>query len=148
MGNSNHAGFRRPPTAGATRAVDVTADATTTGFTLVEVMMAIVILLFGLVSLAQSSILMVNQVNVSDVRTERVVARYAAVEQLRAIPFNNVTGGTTTVGDFTMNWRVAGTTTNSRLIEMVTTGPGTQAGAGLHVTTGVVDTVTFRIVRP
>lgn len=142
-------GIHGPDGARPLEATTPPLDPASAGFSLVEVMIALVILVFGLVSLAQASVLMVNQVNVSDVRTERVVARYTAVEQLRALPFNNVTGGTTTVGDFTMRWRVAGTTDNSRLIELVTSGPGTRAGTTPPVvTTGVVDTISFRIIRP
>jgi len=146
---NEHIGIHGPAGTRPLEARTPPLDPTSAGFSLVEVMIALVILVFGLVSLAQASVLMVNQVNVSDVRTERVVARYTAVEQLRALPFNNVTGGTTTVGDFSMSWRVTGSTPNSRLIEMVTSGPGTRAGTNPPVvTTGVVDTISFRIIRP
>lgn len=121
------------------------------GFTLIEVMISLVILISGLVALAQGSIQMVNQVNVSDVRSERVVARQAATEWLKAMHFDSlgVAASTATVGDFTMNWTVTGTTTNSRVLEVVTTGPGLSPGSSPpQVSPTVVDTIEVRIVRP
>jgi len=119
------------------------------GFTLVEMMIAVVILVMGLVAVAQGSVLMINQVNVSDVRTERIVARQTAIERLRAMPFVSVAASNLTVGDFTMTWTVQSTATNSRLLQVITSGPGTQAGTSPpQVVATVVDTVQVRIVRP
>lgn len=121
------------------------------GFTLVEVMISLVILVGGLVALAQGSVQMVNQVNVSDVRMGRIVARQSATEQLKAMPFDSlaVTTPTATVGDFTMTWAITGTTVNSRVLEVVTSGPGLDAGSTPpQVSATVVDTVEIRIVRP
>ena len=127
----------------------VTGDAR--GFTLVEVMISLVILVGGLVALAQGSIQMVNQVNVSDVRMERIVARQAATERLKAMPFDSlaVATPTATVGDFTMTWAITGTTTNSRVLNVITSGPGLSVGSSPpQVSSTVVDTVEIRIVRP
>jgi len=127
----------------------VTGDAR--GFTLVEVMISLVILVGGLVALAQGSIQMVNQVNVSDVRMERIVARQAATERLKAMPFDSlaVATPTATVGDFTMTWAITGTTTHSRVLNVITSGPGLSAGSSPpQVSSTVVDTVEIRIVRP
>ena len=141
--------MRNVPTDPTRTAAGVDTDHPSAGFSLAEVMIALVILVFGLVALAQGSVLMVNQVNASDVRTERVIARTTAIEQLRAIPFDSVDTDNMTVGEFTVAWRIASATTNSRLMQMVTTGPGIRRGSGTTQVAGnVADTVSFRILRP
>ena len=123
----------------------------TSGTTLVEVMIAVVVLVIGLVGLAQSSVHMVNQVNVSDVRTERVVARQAVIEQLKAMPFDSlVTEGadSASVGGFMVSWSITGVTVNSRLVQVIARGPGIEEGTVPLVTSNAVDTVAVRVVRP
>ena len=119
------------------------------GFSLVEVMIALIILVFGLVSLAQGSVLMVNQINVSDTRTERIAARNTAVERLRAMPFDSVKAGSLTVGEYSMRWTIPSTTAHTRLVQLLTAGPGTARGTrSTQVMANVVDTVSFRVIRP
>ena len=68
------------------------------GFTLVEVIIAITILAFGLLGMAGTTALVVRQVTLADVATERSAALQTTIESLRALPFDSLAAGSDSVG--------------------------------------------------
>ena len=104
------------------------------GFTIVEVIIAIVILSVGMLALAMTSIFATTTVRIADLKTERSLAVQQAVEQLRAGPFTSVTTNAfsngTTAGAYRVWWRVTPINGNLRRVDVFTRGPGYISGQG------------------
>lgn len=119
------------------------------GFTMVEVIIAILILAIGILGLAGTTALSVRQVNMSNVATERSVALQTTVERIRAMEFDSVSTGTHSVGGYDVSWKAlpAGST---KLVQIVWTGPGLKSVAGglPILASEVADTFTYRLIRP
>jgi prepilin-type N-terminal cleavage/methylation domain-containing protein len=79
------------------------------GFTVVEVILAMVVLAVGLLGTAGTTLLLVSQTTLADVRTERAVALQGTIEGLRSIPFDSVSSGTDSIGAFEISWTVSST---------------------------------------
>ena len=104
------------------------------GFTIVEVMIAIVILAVGMLALATTSIFATTQVKVADLKTEQSLAVQQYIEMLRAMPFDSIRtrneANSITAESFEVWWTV---TPNSRYLKTVTLftkGPGYRSGQG------------------
>lgn len=104
------------------------------GFTIVEVMIAIVILAVGMLALATTSIFATTQVKVADLKTEQSLAVQEYIEMLRAMPFDSIRTRTEanaiTSESYQVWWTV---TTDSRYLKTVTLftkGPGYRSGQG------------------
>lgn len=119
------------------------------GFTLVEVLVALVVLTVGVLALAGATAVAVRQVILADVTTERAAALQSVIEGLRARPYDSVTAGFDTVGTFRATWTVS-STQRSKVISIVTLGPGLASGAGTmpRLADQVRDTFVYRIARP
>ena len=120
------------------------------GFTMVEVIIAIIILAVGLLGMAGTTALVVRQISLAEVSTERSVALQTTLERLRALPFDSVVSGTDSVGIFSVQWLVTVPSNQWRVVEVVTTGPGMARGSGGFpmLSRSVPDTFTYRIIRP
>lgn len=117
------------------------------GFTIVEVIIAVVILAVGLLGMAGTTILVVQQTALSDMATDRSAALQTTIERLQALPYDNVVTGEDSVGAYAVAWRV-GTGNRWKPVEIVTTGPGSGPGEGFPVLSGSVsDTFSYRIIR-
>lgn len=119
------------------------------GFTMVEVIFAIMILAFGLMGMAGTTVLVVRQVTMADLATERSAALQSTVERLQALPFEQLADGSDSVGIFGVTWSVTSPTGQWASVEVVTTGPGMATSDGgfpmlLH---NVPDTFIHRILR-
>jgi prepilin-type N-terminal cleavage/methylation domain-containing protein len=129
-----------------TGAVD---DARRDGFTMVEVIIAIIILAIGLMGMAGTTALVVRQITLADVATERSAAVQTTLERLRALPFDSVSSGSDSVGIFAVSWTSSSFQNQWKVLEVVTLGPGmTTSGGFPTVTASVADTFTYRIIRP
>jgi prepilin-type N-terminal cleavage/methylation domain-containing protein len=119
------------------------------GFTLIEVVVAMVVLTFGVLGLAGSTMYLVNQVSVADLATERVAVVQSVVESLRAQPFDTVSSGIDSVGVFSVEWRSWVEGPRSKGIEIVSTGPGlVTTSDGPRILSAVADTFYYQVVRP
>jgi len=120
------------------------------GFTLVEVIVAIIILTFGLLGMAGTTALVVRQITLADVSTERAVALQTTLERLQALPFDSVASSSDSVGIFGVRWTVVTPTDQWKEVTVVTTGPGSGRGSGGFpmISSSVPDTFTYRIIRP
>ena len=120
------------------------------GFTIVELVIAVIILSVGVLGLAATTALVVRQVTLADVNTERAAAQQEVMERLRATSTNSITTGSTTVGAFTVSWAVTdSSSTYGRTIRVITTGPGLSKAAGITPTlaSNVADTLNFVKLR-
>ena len=119
------------------------------GFTLVEVIVALVILAVGVLGLAGTTALVIRQVTLADVATERAAALQSVVEEFRATPYTQLASGSQSVGIFSVNW-TATSVGSSTMMEIVTLGPGLKTGTGTmpYMAGSVTDTFSYRIIRP
>jgi Tfp pilus assembly protein PilV len=115
------------------------------GFTIVELVIAVIILSFGVLGLAGTTALVVRQVTLADVNTERAAAQQEVIEQLRATSTSQITSGSTTVGSFTVSWAVTDSTVYGRTVRVITLGPGLSKATGITPTlaNNVADTFNF-----
>jgi Tfp pilus assembly protein PilV len=118
------------------------------GFTIVEIVVAIMILTFGVLGLAGTTALMVRQVTLAQMATERAAALQSVLEQLRSTDWESVADGSTTVGHVDVTWWIDGDFTQSRVMKVVTVGPGVSTASGIPVLRpDVADTFTYRLLR-
>jgi prepilin-type N-terminal cleavage/methylation domain-containing protein len=120
------------------------------GLTLIEVVVAMLVLTIGLLGLAAGTGFILRSAETARIDTQRATAVQTAVESLRAVPFDDVTNDTRTVGDYTIAWTQTEAGQNWRRFEIVVTGPGRAPGGGAMqaLSMNVVDTITYRLVRP
>ena len=117
------------------------------GFTVVEVIIAIVILAVGLLGFAGTTMLVVQQTTLAEVATDRSAALQSAIERLRALPFDSVVAGRDSIGIYDLVWAVTGGN-RWKEVEIVTTGPGLSSNGGFPaLTQSLPDTLTYRIIR-
>jgi len=116
---------------------------------MVEVIFAIMILAVGLMGMAGTTAMVVRQVTLADLATERSAALQTALEQLQATPFDKLANGSDSVGIFRVDWTVTTPSSQWAQVQVVTTGPGMApvAGSGLVMTPNVPDTFTYRLLR-
>lgn len=125
-------------------------DSSRGGFTMVEVIIAIIILALGVLGMAGTTMLVVRQVTLARVMTERSVAVQAVVERVQATNYDDVGTGSDSLGVFRMSWTTTPETSQSKLVTIITIGPGVKTAAGGAfpvLTAGVVDTFDYRIIR-
>lgn len=118
------------------------------GFSLVEVIVAFMILAVGVLGLAGTTAIVVRQVTASDLATKRAAALMTTIEQLRGMPYNSVQSGSDSVGVFQVAW-TSTTQTRSKLIRVVTVGPGMKPGGDGNfpmMSSQVADTFEYRIL--
>lgn len=105
------------------------------GFSLVEVVIAMVVLTVGVLAMAATTGQIFTQLQNATRRTERAVAVQQAVEQIRAMNFSDVRDSAMTVGDYRVQWVVQPRGARFKEVELHSIGPGYVTG------TGWVDTV-------
>lgn len=119
------------------------------GFSLVEIIAAIMILSAGLLAMAASMTFVSAQLRSSAFDTQRNLARQQVIEQLRGTVFSDVTTNSTgvTVGRYTVTWAVTSNAAGAlRTVQVFTSGPAYRSGTGAR--TVVQDTAMFQIVNP
>ena len=120
-----------------------------TGFSLLEVIIAITILSIGLLGMGTTMLYGVRSVTIADLASERAAARQAGIEGLRAMPYDSLAIGQDSVGIFALTWSPLVTTSASTLMRVITVGPGSVAGPeGLSLSGQVADTFDFLVLRP
>ena len=119
------------------------------GFTMVEVIFAIMILAFGLMGMAGTTALVVRQVTMADLATERSAALQTTIERLQAEPFSQLTDGSDSVGIYEVTWTVTQPTGLWAAVEIVTAGPGLASPDGGFpiLMPNIPDTFNHRFLR-
>ena len=120
------------------------------GFSLVEVVVAILVLSFGLLAMAASTGYVATQLRSTTWDTQRNLARQQVIEQLRATVFANVTTNTTgqAIGPYTVRWNVTNVSAAQRRVQLITTGPAYRQSSSRRTMSTVVDTATITIASP
>lgn len=118
------------------------------GFSLVEVVVAIMVLSFGLLAMAASTGYVASQLRSSSFDTQRNLARQQVIEQLRSTIFANLASNTTgqVVGRYTVRWNITNVNTSQRSVQIITVGPAYRARQGARTT--VTDTASILILSP
>ena len=120
------------------------------GFSVVEVVVALIVLTVGVLGLAATTVYVVQQTTLAEVATERAAAVQTVVEQLRARPYAALADSSGTYGPYDVKWTVT-PGARSKLVTIVSVGPGLQSGDGQGMPSlqgAVADTFSYRILRP
>jgi prepilin-type N-terminal cleavage/methylation domain-containing protein len=119
------------------------------GFSLLELVVAMIVLTVGLLGLAAVTGWVIRNVETARVETARAAALQSAVEGMRAMPFESYADGSTTVGDYTVSWSELGSDGQSRVVNLVLQGPGQVPGSGgfPQIRPDVSDTLRYRVIR-
>ena len=122
------------------------------GFSLVELVMAVVVLAFGVVGLATTTLFITRQLTLAEVTTERVTAVQSVMERMRATPFDSISEGADTIGPLVVSWTATVNTAMVKAIRIVAVGPGQAPISATQSTpmlsSSVADTVFYRVLRP
>jgi prepilin-type N-terminal cleavage/methylation domain-containing protein len=121
------------------------------GFSLVELVIAVVILSFGVLGMAGTTALIVRQVTMADVNTKRAAERQLIVERLRAANTNSITTGSVVNGLYTSTWAVSDSNSTSRTVRLILNGPGVRRDTAAHypmLGAAVIDTFFLTLLRP
>ena len=110
---------------------------------MVELLVALVILTVGILALGLLSGQFNRQTTISDIAIERSASLQAAVEELRATPFEDVADGTVTIDDYDVSWTILTDAANYKEVQIVTLGPGMSDG---RLLSSVPDTFVYRIL--
>ncbi len=131
--------------------LDSSAPARTdSGFSLVELIMAVLVLALGVVGLAGTTVNIMRQLTLAETTTARAAALQTVVERMRALPFDSLADGADAIGRFSVSWTVVASTSQTTSLQIVTVGPGlTSASGGAPIlSSSVADTFTYRALRP
>jgi prepilin-type N-terminal cleavage/methylation domain-containing protein len=121
------------------------------GFSLIEVIVALVILTVGVLAMGASTGYVMTQVRAAELRTDRMTAIHQVTERLRAVPWDNLEtacgGQSFAAAGFTVSCTVSTPpgANNLKRVQLVSIGPGFSAGRREQ---SVADTMTIGIARP
>ncbi len=119
------------------------------GFSLVELSVAIVIFAVGTLGLAGMTAGLQRQAVVAGLQSERNAVVISVVEEVRAMHFDSLKSGSLSSGRFGSNWRVTPTGSNTKNVQIVTTGPALVMGSsGAYMAPLHPDTLDYLVVRP
>jgi prepilin-type N-terminal cleavage/methylation domain-containing protein len=118
------------------------------GFTIIEVIIAMIILTIGVLGLAGTTAFIVRQINLSDLMTERSVAFQTIVDRVQSLPYDNVVSGSDSVGIYAVTWSVVNNGGQNKIVTIETLGPGISSASGTpYNDPQVADTFTFKVLR-
>ena len=122
------------------------------GFSLVELIMAVIVLAFGVVGLATTTLFITRQLTLAEVTTARASAIQSVMEGIRATPYDSLDAGGETIGPLTVTWTATTATAQTKVVQLVAVGPGLAAGSASGPSPTLIndaaDTVVYRILRP
>ena len=118
------------------------------GFSLVEIVVAMMVLSFGLLAMAASTGYVFNQLRSTSWDTQRNLVKQEVVEQMRGMFWDSIpltTARSQTMGHYTVNYLATQPFTGVKRVRIITSGPAYRGGA-TRVT--AVDTTTVDVLRP
>ena len=119
------------------------------GFSLVELIFAVVILAVGMLGLGGTTAYLTRQATLADLQTERSAALMAAVERVRATEYEDISSLIDSIGHYEVRVYVV-TGAQAKALAVVTTGPGlASSGSGMPILQpNVADTFTYSVLAP
>lgn len=119
------------------------------GFSLVELVIAVMILAVGVLGLAGTTAFVVRQTTLGNLSTERAMAVQSVVERLQASDWDDLSTGSDTFGSFTSRWWIQVDGNESRQMMIETSGPGLGASTdGVPMLRpNVVDTFSYWVLN-
>lgn len=119
------------------------------GFSLIELVIAVVILAVGALGLAGTTMYVVRQTDIARTNTSRASAVQYVMERINSMPFNGNLNGADTLGSFQVTWSVLDSTAVTKRIRVVTLGPGMvrSSNAIPNLQPDVADTLVIRKIR-
>ena len=122
------------------------------GFSLVELVMAVVVLSFGVVGLASTTLFITRQLTIAELTTARAAATRSVMERIRATPYDLLGSGGDTIGPMVVSWRVTATTPQTTTLGIITVGPGrvpaSVSQSGPMLSSSVADTILYKVLKP
>ena len=122
------------------------------GFSLVELIVAVFVLAFGVVGLATTTLFITRQLTLAEVTTARATALQSVMERIRATPYDSLGAGGDTIGPLVVTWTATVNTAQDMAIRIVAVGPGQAPISATQPTpmlsSSVADTVFYRVLRP
>ncbi len=122
------------------------------GFSLIELVMSLVVLAFGVVGLATTSLFITRQLTLAEITTARATATRSAMERIRATPYDSIGPGADTTGAMVVTWTVTATTSQTTSLDLVTLGPGLASISEDRPTptlsSAVADTLSYTVLKP
>lgn len=120
-----------------------------TGGSLLEVVIALVVLSFGMLGMATTTAMAVRQTTLAEITNRRVAASQQVSERLRSVPFDSVVNGSADIGDYGVSWTVTASSFRAKRVEIVTEGPMYGSGEARTATASPLppDTLTYTVVR-
>jgi Tfp pilus assembly protein PilV len=122
------------------------------GFSLIELVMSVLVLAFGVMGLATTTLFITRQLTVAEVTTARAAATHSVMERIRATPYDLIGPGGDTIGPMVVSWTVTATTPQTTTLDIVTLGPGrvsaSASGSAPMLSGSVADTLLFKVLKP
>ena len=120
------------------------------GFSIIELIVAVVVLAVGVLGFAGTTTYLNRQATVSELRAERARATANVLERLRTLPFDSIRPGADSVGQYQFTWTVQDYF-SAKVATVIVQGPGhapARAGSLPMIIHNLTDTVTYRVPRP
>ena len=118
------------------------------GFRLIEGVMSIVILTYGVLGMAGTTLYVVRQVSIAEMKTDRAAVVQSVIERVRAESFDTYRTNSDTTGAYTVKWETWAENSREKGLRVVTTGPGLVSNGGpVMMSALATDTVEYRMVR-
>lgn len=120
------------------------------GFSLIEVIIAMLILSVGVLAMGGATGYVLSQVRASQLRTDRMTAVHEVTERLRAVDWDDLeaacAGTPFSVPPYTVSCQVSRPpgSNNLKRVDLISTGPGYRAGR----VQAVADTMMMGVARP
>lgn len=123
-------------------------DGRSGGFTLIEVVMSVMILSYGVLGMAGTTLNLVRQVQIAEMVTDRAAALQSVIERVRAESFDTYLVSSDTIGSYTVHWETWSENSREKGLRVVTVGPGLASDGGpVAIAAHTADTVEYRLVR-
>jgi len=122
------------------------------GFSLIELVMSVIVLAFGVMGLATTTLFITRQLTMAEVTTARAAATHSVMERIRATPYALIGPGGDTIGPMVVSWTVTATTPQTKTLDIVTIGPGrvsaSQSQSAPMLSNSVADTLLYKVLKP
>ncbi len=122
------------------------------GFSLIELVMSVLVLAFGVMGMATTTLFITRQLTIAELTTARAAATRSVMERIRATPYDLLGSGGDTIGPMVVSWTVTATTPQTTTLGIITVGPGrvpaSVSQSGPMLSSSVADTILYKVLKP